>query len=216
MERGFGRLLDQGARRVAVMPLLLLAAGHAKRDIPAMTQRLAAEHPGVSIRLCRHVGCHQAIEQLSAQRFDQALAGRTTVAREHTLLVLVARGTSDDKARGEMDRFVRRRAARLPVDRVEVAFAAVAKPTLETALEHAASLPYQRIVVQPHLLFAGLVLEGIKDQVARFAQAHPERQWLVTEPLGAERLLTRAVVDLLVKTEPAVNAAAPNLVDDCV
>src|ERR1051325_3043359 len=49
MADAFDHLADRGAQHVAVMPLLLLAAGHAKRDIPASLARLTKKYPEIAI-----------------------------------------------------------------------------------------------------------------------------------------------------------------------
>ena len=39
--QGVSRLVERGARQIVVVPLLLFAAGHAKRDIPAAAEAAA-------------------------------------------------------------------------------------------------------------------------------------------------------------------------------
>ncbi len=51
---GFSRLVQRGARRVAVVPMLLLAAGHANRDIPAIVARLVGQ--GLRLHELRDLG----------------------------------------------------------------------------------------------------------------------------------------------------------------
>ena len=87
-ERGGGRervqqdvrhrdLVERGAQQVAVVPMLLLAAGHAKRDIPATIQELSAEFPDTSLTLCRHVGEHEAIVDAEVWQQVQAMRSRS-------------------------------------------------------------------------------------------------------------------------------------------
>ncbi len=42
------RVVAQGARRVVVMPAMLLAAGHVKNDVPSEVQEARLRHPGVA------------------------------------------------------------------------------------------------------------------------------------------------------------------------
>jgi len=208
MAEGCRRLIQRGARSVAVMPLLLLAAGHARRDIPAILRRIAREHPDIPLRQRPHLGSNQLLVELSLERYRQSLAGWDTMAAEDTLLVLVARGTTDKDAIREMQQFARRRAARSPIGRVEVCFAAVADPSLTAALAQSAKLPFARVVVQPHLLFGGLVLDGIKKTVETFIRGRGDhRQWLLTQPLGPSPALVRAVTDTLATVQPRLSNA---------
>ena len=69
------------------------------------------------------------------------------------------------------------------------------KPTLDEGLNRAAESRLKRIVVQPHLLFRGLVLEEIRSTVARWQERQPEVEWIVTAHLGPEQEVVEAVVD---------------------
>ncbi len=152
------------------------------------------------------------------RRFEEALSGLAAVDAAETLLVLVGRGSSDAKAIGAMKRFAELRARRTPVGRAEVCFVAVAKPTLNEMLERAARSDFRRIVVQPHLLFAGEVLEeisgrwsvvsgrseGVREQesgVDRNGEWEngitSEKEWILAGHLGASELVAEAVVEMV-------------------
>ena len=70
---GLARLVERGSQRVVVAPLLLFAAGHAKRDVPDAVAAAALAHPGFKWRQAAHLGCHAAIVELSAMRFREAI-----------------------------------------------------------------------------------------------------------------------------------------------
>ena len=95
-----------------------------------------------------------------------------------------------------MNRFVHLRAELTPVDRVEVCFVAMAEPSFATTLPRVAELGYRRVVVQPHLLFAGDLLAEVGTAVAQIARGRTDQQWLVTAELGPDPLLAQAVVEL--------------------
>ncbi len=197
---GFRALVARGARRVVVVPALLFAAGHARRDIPAAVAAVAAEHPDVSVEQAEHLGCHEAVIALSKQRYDEALAREPRVPDEHTALVMVGRGSHDESATAEMLRFVELRRAQTPLAHAQACFVAMAEPVLSDALDALDAVVrwgVQRVVVQPHLLFGGALSERIENIVARHAQMHSQVQWLTTaclgpSPLVAEALLQRA------------------------
>ncbi len=194
---GFRTLVARGARRVVVVPALLFAAGHARRDIPAAVAAVAAEHPDVLVEQAEHLGCHEAVIALSKQRYDEALAREPRVPDEHTALVMVGRGSHDESATAEMLRFVELRRAQTPLVHAQACFVAMAEPVLSDALDAVARSGVQRVVVQPHLLFGGALSERIENIVARYAQKHSQVRWLTTaclgpSPLVAEALLQRA------------------------
>lgn len=203
------RLVQRGARQITVMPVLLFAAGHAKRDIPEALSQAAADYPGVTWRQTAHLGCHEAILELSALRYRECIQAATPTAPEETLLVLVGRGSHDPEATDEMHRFADLRARLTPVAAVETCFAAMAEPSLEAMLAKVSASPCPRIVVQPHLLFDGLLRSGIKDMVAEAASADPRHEYLVTDHLGPDVRLVTAIVERINQIPGASTSARP-------
>ena len=193
---GVDRAVGRGVRRLTVMPLLLFAAGHAKRDIPRDIATAAARHPGVSIRQAGHLGCHEAVLTLSERRCHEALSPFREVPDRDTLLLLVGRGSNDAEATREMVRFSQLRHQRQPVGRLENCFLALAEPSLEQALVAIASLPYSRVIVQPHLLFLGELLDRVHRSIAATAAEQPRREWIVTCPLGGDPGLAQAILEI--------------------
>ena len=54
-------LVDGGVRRLAAVPLMLVAAGHAKGDIPAALARERARHTGLIVHYGRPLGPHPTV-----------------------------------------------------------------------------------------------------------------------------------------------------------
>jgi sirohydrochlorin ferrochelatase len=151
--------------------------------------------------------------ELSAKRFTEAVRAHPSVAADKTHLILVGRGSNDAEAIEAMRQFTRLRCDKTPVGSSETCFIAMASPSLkdviasiETKLRaksiaSAARKPAPRpapklVVVQPHLLFRG----GLLAQVASVTQAAAARtknvDWLVTNHLGPDELLVRAIVEI--------------------
>jgi sirohydrochlorin cobaltochelatase len=225
------RLVERGARRLIVAPLMLFAAGHVKRDIPrAVQQALVKETsndaffafrraqsegwaPSTSnefaIKYLPALECDLRILQLSEQRFNEALAGNPEIDPADTLLLLVARGSSSPEATAMAHHFAELRAQSASAARVEACFVAKAQPSLESALAQASRSRFSRIVFQPHLLFAGQVLEEVKQVVERIrvhgaslaagtrdsSADHDSlnREWILTAHLGTSPLIAKAI-----------------------
>lgn len=197
IDAAVARLAATGVRRITVAPLILFAAGHAKRDIPDAVAAAAARHGLEVARQLPHLGCRPELVALSARRFAEATRDLEPIAVEQTLLLMVGRGSRDDEATAEMRRFAELRAAATPVGRLEVAFTAMAEPSLDEAIELVAQLPCRRIIVQPHLLFAGELLEKVRAKVGHAAAAFPGRQWIAAGHLGPEPEIAAAVLGYL-------------------
>jgi len=187
-------LAEQCVRRVVVVPVLLFSAGHAQRDIPAAVAAVASEHPQIHVVQAEHLGCHAELLTLSKLRYDEALARAAPVPARETAMVIVGRGSLDAEATAEMFRFARLRQQQTPVAQMATGFVAMAEPKLEDVLDQAATWGSRRVVVQPHLLFGGVLLDRIRDRVARHAERHPRIEWLLSEHLGPSPHLARAVI----------------------
>jgi sirohydrochlorin cobaltochelatase len=190
-----GRLASAGVREVVAAPLLLFKAGHARRDVP---EAVAAATHGMLVRQSEPLGPHPALVTLARRRRGEAVGHLPEVADGATALVVLGRGASDPTAPGQLRDFIE---ATLAADMTRPAhvlqgFAAAATPTLDEAIATAATLPgVRRIVVQPHLLFRGHVLEQTARAVAAGRRSRPDREWVEVERLGADPLVAQAVVE---------------------
>jgi sirohydrochlorin cobaltochelatase len=194
--QGIQRAIDRGARRLVVVPLLLVAAGHARRDIPYLLEAAAARFPWLDIRQTRHLGSHPVLLKLARCRYTEALAPRAEVAAKDTLLLVVGRGTKDPDANAELCSFARHRFEQTPVGWQETCFLAITEPSLARALELVRQLPFSRVVIEPHFLFQGELLDRVRQVVAEAAADCPEKEFIVAERLGADELLAEAVIEL--------------------
>jgi sirohydrochlorin cobaltochelatase len=189
IEEGVARLVSMGVCRIVVAPLMLFAAGHVRRDIPAAVQKAVARHVGVEVEFCPHLGNSPSLVELSARRHRETLVDGT---EDDALLLLVGRGSHDAGASDEMGHFVELRQSQTG-GRVEACFYAMAEPLLRDVLP-ALCEAERRIVVQPHLLFHGRLYDGIVETVEDCRRATGV-ELLVAEPLGPAPLLAAAVVE---------------------
>jgi sirohydrochlorin cobaltochelatase len=195
ISQGFDNLLRRGVEHVVVVPVLLFSAGHAERDIPHAIDAAQRAHPRLAIRQAAHLGCHADILELSHARYEEAIASRPAVAPDRTTLLLVGRGSHSASATAEMLAFAAERRARSGLVHAQACFVAMAEPPLDRALRQAAGSGASRIVVQPHLLFGGVLADRIGRTVAAFGLRHPEIEWIVTRHLGPSALVVRALLD---------------------
>lgn len=199
------RLVSAGATRIVAHPVLLFAAGHARRDIPEALAVAASQHPHVEVRQAPHLGCHPALIELSKQRFLEAFAecdvqapgsaetpaGVPAPSRRVGWL-MVGRGSSDASALAEMQAFVDLRLRQTPVFRAETCFLAVAQPRLEEAIERMAESDATHVVVQPHLLFFGELMAHVRAAVEA-AQRRGDKVWRAADHLGPAPQLVEAI-----------------------
>jgi sirohydrochlorin cobaltochelatase len=114
---------------------------------------------------------------------------------DQTLLVIVGRGSRDPEALAEFDEFARRHALGVGYPHFRTALMAMAEPTVSDVLGQAAAGRFRRVVVQPHLLFGGVLVDRLRDEVAEKRRSTPDKQWVVANHLGPDDLLASALVE---------------------
>ena len=163
-------LVAEGHRELTAVPLILLAAGHAKGDIPAALGRERERHPGLRTRYARPLGPHPVILELLRRRLEQTLTA-TTVAPDAVLLV--GRGTTDPDANADLYRAGRllwETSRELGVRQVEAAFVSLAHPSVAEGLDRLRALGARNIVVLPFFLFPGVLPTRIHTQTAAWLE----------------------------------------------
>lgn len=176
------RLVADGHRHLGVVPLVLVAAGHAKGDIPGALAREAARHPGLTYSYGRPLGPHPALLDQLNERLS-AVVGSDE--RRDTTVVLVGRGSSDPDANGEHVKVARLLWEGGGLAGVEPAFISLAAPGVPAALERASLLGARRIAVLPYFLFAGVLPERTVTQAQGWAAAHPHVDLRIADVIGA-------------------------------
>jgi sirohydrochlorin cobaltochelatase len=172
------RLVDLGHRRMAAVPLVLVAAGHAKGDIPAALQREVIRAQGTSFAFGRPLGPHPILLDLLAERI-QAVA-----PAQDTAVVLVGRGSTDPDANAEVCKVARLLQETRGFAFVETAFVSLATPNVADGLHRAKLLGARRIVVAPYFLFDGVLPQRVVAQSVAFGQSNPELDVRVAGYLG--------------------------------
>jgi sirohydrochlorin ferrochelatase len=66
------RCVEQGARRVIVLPYFLAAGVHVRRDLTEICRHLAHRYPGVEFRLAEPLGRHPLLLEVLVDRARQA------------------------------------------------------------------------------------------------------------------------------------------------
>lgn len=153
-----------GARRITVLPLVLLGAGHAKSDVPAVVLEARRRHPEVSIVFASPLGVVKAAVEI----LGEAVA-RSSDA--DTALLVVSRGTSDPDANGDAYKAGRLIAEWCGNRSFAVGFSGVTGPTILEAAEALAALGNRRIAVSWWYLCYGLLIERGRAQLRSWADA---------------------------------------------
>lgn len=165
------RLRGSGASVVSAVPLMLLAAGHAKNDVPATLEREKLSHPSLAFRYGRALGVRPELLELMDERI------RAVVPEDElpeTAVLVVGRGSSDPDANSDLAKIARLFYEGRPYPMVEPAFVSLAPPDVKSGLSRLRRLGAKRVVVFSYFLFTGVLEERIRRESEEFAAESPE------------------------------------------
>jgi sirohydrochlorin ferrochelatase len=155
-------LVARGCRRVVVLPLVLLDAGHAKSDVPAVVVEARERYPHVAFPFGRPIGVSRAPIELLGRAVG-------AVGGSGLPLLVVARGTSDPDANAEAYKAARLLAEWTAAPFVHVGFSGVTGPSVAEAADVFERLGFPRMTVAWWYLCHGKLIERGRQEVAAFA-----------------------------------------------
>ena len=218
IECAMEQLHHQGIKKTLVVPVLLFTAAHAMQDIPDVVNQAAKRYGIEVVGQTNSLGTHPSIVGLSHARYSevtglglglrcpenvcarvQCSSGKCegqSISMGRIGLAMVGRGTSDQQALAHMRQLTELKVAQLLTVRYQTGFFAGGKPNVDELLEEAADWECDTVVVQPHLLFEGELIEQLRVKVLQCQLRFPNKQWLIARTLGADLMLADVFLDL--------------------
>ena len=185
IDEGVKAVIDAGSERVVMLPALLLAATHAKNDMPGEVALLKRRFPSVEFHFGAPMDLHPRLLRLAQQRIMEAeKSARQTARRNESCLVVVGRGTTDPDANSEVSKLARMLEEGMGFGASFVCYAGTAEPEVADGLRMAARLGYRRLVVFPYFLFDGVLVKRIYAAADELQTLHPELEVLKAGYLG--------------------------------
>jgi sirohydrochlorin cobaltochelatase len=153
------RMVRRGCSTLTVLPLVLLGAGHAKSDVPAVILDARSRHPGVEILFGSPLG---------VSREPVQLLGSAIVAAggKGLPLLVIARGTSDPDANSDAHKAARLLAEWSGAPFVHVGFSGVTGPSVPEAAAVFGRLGFDRVAVAWWYLCHGKLIEEGRSALA--------------------------------------------------
>jgi sirohydrochlorin cobaltochelatase len=182
------RCVARGARTVVVVPGMLMAAGHAKNDIPSEIHEARQRFPGVAFHYGRHLHLHAKVIELCKMRIEE-IERASGQNRGDTLLLVVGRGSSDPDANADVAKLARILWEGMGFGWAAACYIGVTTPLLPDALERSHRMGFGRVIVCPFFLFTGVLEKRIRRQTAEFGRLHPDTEFLCAEYLNVHPLL---------------------------
>ena len=188
--------IGAGSQQIAVVPGVLLAASHAKNDMPSEVLALQREFPQARLSYGAALHLHPLVLKLLREKIIEAESrSMKLVKRSDTCLVVVGRGTTDPDANSDVSKLARMLEEGMGFGASFVCYSGTAKPLVADGLKLAVRLGFSRIVVAPFLLFTGVLIKRIYAAVDDLAVRHTELEVLKCDYLGIHEHIADAFLE---------------------
>jgi len=181
---GIASCINQGATAIAIVPILLLAAQHAKHDIPSEIDKAKKQHPQVRFTYGEPLGVHELLIDTLQNRILEA--GCPT--KDASVLV-IGRGSSDPAVKRDLDKIATRLRDKYAYETVDTCFLYGMGPTFEEWLQQ--EKKGNQVFIVPYLLFTGVLRQNITKRL----QDYENKNVILCESLGYDDNVRKVLVE---------------------
>ena len=186
---GIDSLVEQGATAIAVVPVLLLSAGHYYEDIPDEVKKTALRYPDIRFTYGQPLGVQDRLVEILAQRLQETAVERLPEAK----ILLVGRGGKSSEITRSVEEIAAKLAVTANVPNVEVCYLAAAAPSFDEGLQASINSGSQQIFVVPYLWFTGLLVKSMQKKIN--ALSSDEQQIILCGYLGDHPSMVDALAE---------------------
>lgn len=191
---GVAACVAKGATNIAVVPILLLTANHAKQDIPLEMNKAKELYPDVTFTFGRPFGIHEKlIESLHERVLEKGVEQHDEID-----ILLIGRGSSDPSVQIDLQQIANHLQSRYHYSKVDICFLYGNGPSFEKALEQLKKERNNPVYIVPYLLFTGLLKIGIQKKIAQ--QGFLENQVVLCDCLGYDENVRQVLIERVEET----------------
>ncbi len=197
--QGLEKCVERGASHIAVIPMMLFAAGHAKIHIPAAIDEIKQKYAHIHFTYGRPIQIHQRVLDILSERLKE-IGIDPQKEEEETAILVIGRGSSDPDANSDLFKMSRLFWERLKVKWVETAFMGVTDPLIEEGVQRCLRLGAKHVIILPYFLFTGVLMKRMEGQVAAFRERYPDADFTLAHYFGYHHLLREVFKDRVQET----------------
>lgn len=164
---GVERLVKAGATKIAVIPVLLLRAGHYYKDVPQEIEKAKQKFPFIEVSYGEPLGVQDRIVDVLVDRIASVPKASSNVQ-----LLLVGRGSLNPETKqaiGEVTQILEKKTG-YPV---ENCYLAACSPTFEEGLQTVSAIKAEETIVVPYLWFTGLLIQSMEERIEELHSQFP-------------------------------------------
>lgn len=158
---GIDSLVKQGATAIAVVPVLLLSAGHYYEDIPDEVKKSVLRYQDIRFTYGKPLGVQDRLVEILAERLQETTVERLPEAK----ILLVGRGGKSSEITRSVEEIAAKLAVKANVPNVEVCYLAAAAPSFDEGLQASINSGSNQIFVVPYLWFTGLLVKSMQKKI---------------------------------------------------
>lgn len=195
ISQGIENCIKRGATEIAVIPILLLSAHHAKVDIPLELEKAQLIYPQLKFTYGRPFGIHP---NLVESIFNRVKEQHCQIPSDAEVL-LIGRGSSDESVRRDLNEIAKRLQHDYEFSQVNTCFLYGKGPSFDQYLEQMKENVTSTVFIVPYLLFTGLLRKGIEKKIQQLDQQHIE-QFVLCESLGYDENVRHVLLERVFET----------------
>lgn len=186
---GIDSLVEQGATSIAVVPVLLLSAGHYYEDIPDEVKKSVLRYPDVRFTYGKPLGVQDRLVEILAERLQETGVERSPEAK----ILLVGRGGKSSEITRSVEEIAARLAVKAKVPSIDVCYLAASTPSFDEGLQASINSGSKQIFVVPYLWFTGLLVKSMQKKITSLSSE--EQQIILCDYLGDHPSMVDALAD---------------------
>ncbi len=190
------KLVDSGVTHIVALPVMLMAAGHVKNDLPCIVQNIENSLsvsiqfiPGLSITENVIAAAQHRVQHQVQQRIQDRVV-------DDSALLVVGSGSSMEGGGTNLHMLAEALADRLNFSKGIACFTGIAKPDLPGAIDTVKGR-YKTLVVFPCFLFSGFLSEKVSAYCESISSSDEALQLIVASPFNSHPKIIDECVFLL-------------------
>ncbi|MFG6117553.1 sirohydrochlorin chelatase [Halobacillus sp. MO56] len=189
MAEGIRLLVEKGADKVAVIPVLLLRAGHYYTDLPKEIEAAKNKYPEIEFQYGKPLGVQDRLIDILVDRIKET---RDPVPPNANIL-LVGRGSRNPETTMAIQNIQEKLRQRLGGSNIDVCYLAACQPSFEKGLEKSIQAGYSLTIVVPYLWFTGILIQSMEKKVKEYQESG--HHVILSNHLGNHPMMVEALAE---------------------
>lgn len=194
IDQGIVKLLSLGVKKIAVIPVLLLNAGHYYKDIPEKIKENRERYPDIQFIYGKPLGVQDRLIDILVDRIKET----GSCIYDDAKILLVGRGSTYPETQQDFNLIRTKLEQKTKLKHIDVCFLAALKPSFDQVFQDSLKENHSQIWIIPYLWFTGFLMNYLRKQVSTHSSGN--KQLILTRQLGHHPIIKEALRDQVYET----------------